>query len=89
MAGSYFYESKPDEAWLSWFAVKPECQRKGIGTKVLQNIMGLTRKYGMKSLSVIAANTEVAKSFYFKNGFNFKEKIVFDNKELPVFQFDI
>ncbi len=73
VTGLHHYVWGPEEnIWLSWFAVEPSCQKKGIGRKLLKNTEQLAVKLGYKKLFIETYKTEhfaEAIKFYKKNGF--------------------
>ncbi|WP_125769316.1 GNAT family N-acetyltransferase [Companilactobacillus furfuricola] len=63
-------EAWPGEWYLDSFAVAPEFQNKGIGTKTLQSFIDLLREKGEKVLSLnVDVDNEPAKHVYDKTGF--------------------
>ena len=73
VVGLHQYPWGPDEnVWLGWFAVKPEHQRQGIGTWLMNKIIEEARQKGYKKMLVetySGKDFESARSFYSKFGF--------------------
>jgi GNAT superfamily N-acetyltransferase len=68
----------PDNVWLSWFAVHPDFQQRGIGSQMLGYIKRLAMKYGYKKLLVETYASQeftVARRFYEQQGFTLDGKI--------------
>lgn len=63
-------EAWPGEWYLDSFAVAPEFQGKGIGTKTMEHFIDVIRDRGEKILSLnVDVNNEPAKHVYVKTGF--------------------
>jgi ribosomal protein S18 acetylase RimI-like enzyme len=61
----------PDEvAFLEEIAVKSSCQRKGLGTFILKEILGIYKKRGFKTIMGIASKKGKLLDFY--KGLNIK-----------------
>lgn len=85
ICGLYFYEDQPQDAWLSWLAVTPEQQRHGLGTSFVKSMMKIASGCGMKKISVLASQSDVANAFYLSNGFKKEGSTIFLGKKLPVY----
>ncbi len=69
ISGLYYdYEDPKDILWMDYFAVLPEFQNQGLGTKMLKNLEAICLKKGARMLCVFA-ETQQAINFYQKNGF--------------------
>ncbi len=61
--------------WVSWFAVRKDVQRRGIGTLLMQELEKIARAYGARLLLVDTSGDDeweparVARRFYEKMGF--------------------
>ena len=70
------------------FAIKPELQNKGIGTKILEFCKEEAKRLGYEGirLDVVPSNIP-AKNFYIKNGFNYVSDIDLDRNidDIPFF----
>jgi len=63
-------EAWPGEWYLDSFAVAPDYQNKGIGTKTMEHFIDVMRERGEKILSLnVDVNNEPAKHVYVKTGF--------------------
>lgn len=61
------------DVWLSWFAISPEYQRKGIGSLLMEYIQVVAREYGCKRLFIetyVHPDFVNALMFYRKMKFN-------------------
>jgi GNAT superfamily N-acetyltransferase len=75
ISGLYYdYEDPKDVLWMDYFAVKPELQRKGYGTKLLENLIDICKRKKVRRLCVFTDNNG-AIEFYKKNGFRACGKI--------------
>ena len=75
ISGLYYdYEDPKDVMWMDYFAVKPEAQRQGYGTKMLQNLENICKNKKVRMLCVFTDKKEALK-FYKKNGFKICGKI--------------
>lgn|SRR3989338_7609465 len=69
VSGLYYdYEDPKDIMWMDYFAVAPEFQRRGYGSKMMENLEKMCRKLKVRMLCVFTYN-EGALKFYEKNGF--------------------
>lgn len=58
--------------WVAWFGVLPEMRRKGVGKKLLEFVIEITRNAGKKYLRLYTSTSpqeETAQMVYEKNGF--------------------
>lgn len=73
IAGLHHYAWGPAEnVWLAWFAVAPELQRKGFGTRLLNRVQEAAHNKGYRKLFIetySSAEFHAARSFYLANGF--------------------
>jgi len=75
VSGLYYdYEDPKDIMWMDYFAVKPELQKHGYGTKMLENLVSICKKEKARMLCVFTDNDNALK-FYQKNGFEICGKI--------------
>ncbi len=75
ISGLYYdYEDPKDIMWMDYFAVSPEFQRSGYGTKMLENLENICKKKKVRLLCVFTDKT-VAFEFYERNGFETCGKI--------------
>jgi ribosomal protein S18 acetylase RimI-like enzyme len=75
VSGLYYdYEDPKDILWMDYLAVKPELQRRGYGSKMLENLEKVCRKMKIRMLCVFTYNEEALK-FYEKNRFKVCGKI--------------
>ena len=75
VSGLYYdYEDPEDIIWMDYFAVKPEFQRLGYGTKLLENLENICRKKKVRMLCVFT-DKDGALKFYKKNGFKISGEI--------------
>ncbi|MGY6275250.1 GNAT family N-acetyltransferase [Methylomonas sp. MgM2] len=66
--GGFVLNQNLDHFWLEMIIIKPECQRTGIGQKVIAHLQDVARKSSLPlRLSVIKANP--VKPFYLQLGF--------------------
>jgi len=70
----YDYEDPKDIFWMDYFAVKPDLQGHGYGTKMLENLVKICRGKKARMLCVFTDNKNALK-FYKKNGFKVCGKI--------------
>ncbi|UCG69117.1 MAG: GNAT family N-acetyltransferase [Thermoplasmata archaeon] len=56
--------------WVAWMAVDPDFQQKGVGNKIMRNLMDYAKKSGFNTLRLDATN--VGKKLYSK--FEFREE---------------
>jgi len=70
----YDYEDPSDVLWMDYFAVKPELQRHGYGTRMLENLEKICKKRKARMLCVFTDNKDAVK-FYKDNGFKVCGKI--------------
>ena len=59
----------PDSIWLSWFGVIQEYRFKGYGSQILDDILGIAKKYNRKYLRLLTYEVwnSVAQKFYKKH----------------------
>ena len=75
VSGLYYdYEDPKDIMWMDYFAVLPEFQRHGYGTKMLENLEKICKKRKTRMLCVFT-DKEGALKFYKINGFKVCGKI--------------
>lgn len=63
----------PENVWLGWFAVAPDCRRAGIGRRLMQQVETLARQQGYKKLFVETYDHPTftqARAFYASVGFS-------------------
>ncbi|MCX6720481.1 MAG: GNAT family N-acetyltransferase [Candidatus Staskawiczbacteria bacterium] len=70
----YDYEDPEDVFWMDYFAVKPELQKHGYGTRMLENLVRICKEKKARMLCVFTDNKNALK-FYKKNGFKVCGKI--------------
>ena len=74
LAGLHRYVWGPKEnVWLSWFAVYPEYQNKGIGSFLIDSIITIAKNNGYKNLFVetyLQDTFKKARYFYERKGFS-------------------
>ncbi|KUO39960.1 MAG: hypothetical protein AVW06_03080 [Hadesarchaea archaeon DG-33-1] len=64
--------------WLGWFAVTPECQGLGVGSKLLEEVEKVVRAKGAKELFVytsILPKFKKTRDFYKRRGFEEVSKV--------------
>ncbi len=71
-----------DKEKIHTFFVKPEIQRKGIGSKIMERILREAKKDGIKFLKCWA--TLNAEKFYTSFGFKKGEKLTLQTKNSPI-----
>ncbi len=75
ISGLYYdYEDPDDVMWMDYFAVEPEFQRQGYGTKLLENLVEICKRKKVRMLCVFTDNPGALK-FYRINGFKVCGKI--------------
>lgn len=75
ISGLYYdYEDPTDILWMDYFAISPNFQRQGHGTKMLENLENICRNKKVRMLCVFTDNDK-ALNFYNKNGFQVCGKI--------------
>lgn len=52
ISGLYCYNEYPKDAWMAWFGVLPIYRRNGIGTKTLEFLKKIAKKYKFENLRV-------------------------------------
>lgn len=70
--------------WLGWFAVAPDCQRRGTGSALLEKIEGLVREKGGRRLWVWTSPLPLfakGRAFYEARGFRLVEREPFPKVE--------
>lgn len=70
----YDYEDPKDVFWMDYFAVKPDLQKHGYGTKMLENLVRICKGKKARMLCVFTDNKNALK-FYKHNGFKVCGKI--------------
>ena len=70
----YDYEDPEDIFWMDYFAVKPDLQKRGYGTKMLENLVRICKEKKARMLCVFTDNKN-ALNFYKHNGFKVCGKI--------------
>ena len=69
VSGLYYdYEDPEDVMWMDYFAVKPEFQGQGYGTKMLENLVKICKERKTRMLCVFTDNQKAVK-FYENNNF--------------------
>ena len=75
---------------IGWLGVKPECQRKGIGTKLLDAAEAFGREHGMREIATYTLGEGVAytpyestRQFYYSHGFSVYQTSKTDNPSCP------
>lgn len=76
----HWYEGT--EYWIDEFGVVPEKQKKGYGSKFLEEIQHFVAGRDIAAMVLLTERTVPACHFYKKNGFAVKEEQVFMVKEL-------
>lgn len=70
----YDYEDPKDIFWMDYFAVKPDLQKHGYGTKMLENLIKICEGKKARMLCVFTDNDKALK-FYKNHGFKVCGKI--------------
>lgn len=68
----------PGNVWLSWFAVDPDLQGQGLGSKLIAATINLARQRGFEQLFIETYSSptfEKARAFYASRGFKQVGKI--------------
>jgi len=93
LVGLHYYRWGPVEnAWLSWFAVHPDVQGKGLGSFLISEIEKKAVESGYRKLFVETYNSaefEKARNFYIKMGYSKSGEIedyLPDNTAMIVFK---
>ena len=93
LVGLHVYRWGPVEnAWLSWFAVHPDYQNKGVGSKLIAEIEKQATALGYRKLFIETYNGaefEKARNFYSKMGYSASGEIedyLPDNTAMVVFK---
>ena len=68
-------------AWLAHIIVNPEFRRRGIGRKIVIELLNIIKNTGCETVSLIA--TELGCPIYEKAGFIEQTKYAFFEKEKP------
>ena len=75
VSGLYYdYEDPKDIMWMDYFAVSPNFQKNGYGSKMLENLILVCKKKKVRLLCVFTDNNKALK-FYQKRGFKVFGKI--------------
>ena len=75
VSGLYYdYEDPKDVMWMDYFAVAPDLQKHGFGTKMLENLVNICKKKKVRILCVFTDNDNALK-FYKNHGFEVCGKI--------------
>lgn len=75
ISGLYYdYEDPIDIMWMDYFAISPKFQRRGYGTKMLENLEKICKQKKVRMLCVFTDKAGALK-FYKKNGFKICGKI--------------
>lgn len=83
-------EAWPGEWYLDSFAVAPEFQNQGIGTRALVSFIDMIRNSGEKVLSLnVEVDNEPAKHVYDKVGFKKVGRVFIGNHSYDHMQFDL
>lgn len=71
ISGIYSFAIDPQSAWLGWFGILPEFQRRGFGSLAIQMFESEARKRGFKYVRLYTGrnHNDIAKSFYKHNGY--------------------
>ena len=73
IAGLHHYNWGPKEnVWLGWFALDPDLQGKGLGSKLFDEMIVLAKEMGFKKMFIetyISPAFEKAREFYQNKGF--------------------
>lgn len=70
--GLYGRDELPGEAWLGWFAVRPDCRRQGVGRQLLDRAIQEARQRGLRVLrlwTTDAPDMAASARFYDRAGF--------------------
>lgn len=85
-AAVYCNDNINNKAYISMIVVKKEYQYRGIGTKLLEEVIKIVRDAGMKIIILeVAKGNDKARNFYGKQGFlqvNETEGSYFMGKEI-------
>ncbi|GAG39924.1 unnamed protein product, partial [marine sediment metagenome] len=75
---------------IGWLGVRPECQRKGIGTQLLVCAEEFGRQHGLTEIATYTLGDGVAykpyeatRQFYFRRGFTIYQRSTTDNPSCP------
>ena len=70
ITGIYSYFEYPDDAWLGWYGVLPEHQKKGYGKQILLQTMEKAKEMGFKNFRLYTdlVDNKVAVGLYRKLG---------------------
>jgi len=73
IVGLHHYEwGPPENVWLGWFAVEPECQGRGLGSSLMASICEHARSLGFRKLFIETYSSpafDKARAFYARQGF--------------------
>jgi GNAT superfamily N-acetyltransferase len=73
IAGLHQYNWGPKEnVWLGWFALDPDLQGKGLGSRLFDEMVSLAKKMGFRKIFIetyISPTFEKARKFYLNKGF--------------------
>ena len=96
VAGLHRYRWGPEQnIWLSWFAVRPDHQRKGIGKWLFSQVRETAERQGYRKMFIETyrhATFEKAIRFYQRHGFCQTGEVpgyLPDGSDMLVFQLDI
>ena len=70
------------EVFVEEMFVKPECQRKGYGSRLMEKVMSYVSEKGLAGITLSTNKYAPAPEFYRKNGFVDCEHVLFMAKEL-------
>lgn len=75
---------------IGWLGVRPDCQNRGIGSRLLRCAEELGSLHGLKEISTFTLGDgvdyrpyEATRSFYFKRGFSIYQRSTTDNPGCP------
>ncbi len=73
--------------YVSHTAVAESCQRRGIGTALVQHMLAAMQAQGIRKVALVAfSNNETGNTFWEKQGFTAREDLTYRNKALVELQ---
>lgn len=71
-----------DELFVDELFIKPECQNRGYGKQLMDQVEGLSKELGLGGVTLLTNDNHPAKLFYEKNGYVMADHVVFMYKEV-------